>query len=55
MVPSVPEIGALIARMLLPRRFATPFVLAWSYWRRHHQARAAEAHYRTRGHLQTQL
>jgi hypothetical protein len=28
------------------------FVLAWSRWRRRHQARAAQAHYRCQQHSQ---
>ena len=55
LVPSVPEIRTLIARMPLPRRFARPFILAWSLWRRSHQAHAAEAHYRKRNRFQMQL
>jgi len=46
--PSVPEIRYLIARLLLSRIIRPAFVLAWSAWRRRHQAAAAAAHYRIR-------
>jgi hypothetical protein len=46
-LPSVPEIRYLIARLLL-RPIARPrFVMAWSRWRRQHQAAAADAHRRS--------
>ncbi|MBV8398552.1 MAG: hypothetical protein JOZ17_07415 [Acetobacteraceae bacterium] len=45
-LPSVPEIRYLIARLLLSRITRPAFVLAWSAWRRRHQATAAAAHYR---------
>jgi hypothetical protein len=51
-VPSAAEIRYLLARLLLPSRAAAPFILAWSLWRRQHQAQAATAHYRRH---QTQL
>jgi len=54
LIPSVPEIRTLLARLLLPPRLARPFIFAWSHWRRDHQARAATAHYK-RQRLQTQL
>ena len=46
LLPTVPEIRYLLARLRLrlPRR--TRFVMAWSLWRRRHQAKAAAAHYR---------
>lgn len=44
-LPSVPEIRTLLAWLLRsPMRRAA--VLAWSTWRRRHQQRAAEAHWR---------
>jgi hypothetical protein len=46
--PSVPEIRYLLARLLLTPITQPAFVLAWSFWRRRHQAKAAEAHYRAR-------
>jgi len=49
---SVPEIRYLIARLLLRPPSRPAFVFAWSRWRRHHQARAARAHYRAQNHLQ---
>ena len=46
LLPTVPEIRYLLARLLLrpPRR--ARFIMAWSLWRRKHQAKAAAAHYR---------
>lgn len=37
------------ALMTIPTRTVTT-VLAWSLWRRQHQARARECHYKRRGH-----
>jgi hypothetical protein len=51
-VPSVPEIRILRARLLFHPIARTAFIIAWSSWRRHHQACAAKAHYRKRGHSQ---
>jgi hypothetical protein len=48
LVPTVPEIRYLLARLLLKSPGAPPFIIAWSIWRRRHQARAAEAHYKNR-------
>src|SRR4029453_11779546 len=45
--PSVPEIRYMIARLLLPPIARPTFVRAWSWWRRYHQAPAANAHYRS--------
>ena len=52
LVPSVPEIRYLLARLMLRPPIRPPFVFAWSLWRRHHQAQAAKSHYKSRGHLQ---
>jgi hypothetical protein len=46
LLPSVPEIRSLLARLLLRPPTRTRFIMAWSLWRRHHQAKAAAAHYR---------
>jgi len=43
-LPSVPEIRYLIARLLLAPISRAGYVLAWSRWRRRHQAAAAQAH-----------
>jgi hypothetical protein len=51
-LPSVPEIRYLIARLLLSPIVRTGFILAWSRWRRQHQAKAADAHRRRRSKLQ---
>jgi hypothetical protein len=52
-LPSVPEIRYLIARLLLTPIARARFVLAWSRWRRQHQATAADAH--RRRHIKLQL
>ena len=46
---SVPEVRKLLLRLVWA--FVTPAerVLAWSVWRRRHQHRARECHYRKRG------
>ena len=51
-LPSVPEIRYLIARLLLRPIARSRFVLAWSRWRRRHQAAAADAHRRRQIKLQ---
>jgi hypothetical protein len=51
-LPSVPEIRYLIARLLLRPIAGARFVLAWSRWRRRHQAAAANAHRRRQIKLQ---
>jgi hypothetical protein len=48
LIPSVPEIRYLLARLLLRPPMGTAFVFAWSFWRRIHQLNAAHAHYKTR-------
>jgi hypothetical protein len=48
LVPSVPEIRYLLARILLKPPPGRPFIIAWSLWRRTHQLNAARAHYKTR-------
>ena len=48
LVPSVPEIRYLLARLLLRPPISPAFIIAWSLWRRRHQANAAVAHYRCR-------
>jgi hypothetical protein len=46
LLPTMPEIRVLIAKLLLPPPLRRPFILAWSDWRRRHQISAAEAHYK---------
>ena len=46
LLPTVPEIRYLLARLLLRPPIRTRFIMAWSLWRRKHQAKAAAAHYR---------
>jgi len=52
LLPSVPEIRYLLARLILRPRGAARFILAWSLWRRQHQLGAAKAHYRRRHETQ---
>ena len=52
LVPSVPEIRYLLARLLLRPPVSTAFVFVWSFWRRTHQFNAARAHYKTREKMQ---
>jgi hypothetical protein len=53
LVPTTAEIRYLLARLLLKPPIASTFIMAWSLWRRRHQANAASAHYRQR--TKTQL
>ena len=46
LVPSVPEIRYLLARILIRPPSRKPFILAWSLWRRRHQANATISHYK---------
>jgi hypothetical protein len=55
LIPSAPEIKTILARLVFPPPLARAFVFGWSLWRRVHQAHAAEAHYRARHRIQTQL
>jgi hypothetical protein len=52
LVPSVPEIRYLLARLVLFAPTQKPFIIAWSLWRRQHQAAATLCHYRRRGYAQ---
>lgn len=52
LVPSVPEIRYLLARILIFPPTQKPFIIAWSLWRRRHQAVAAICHYKRRGNVQ---
>ncbi len=52
LLPSVPEIRSLLARLLLRPPIRTRFIMAWSLWRRRHQAEAAAAHYRRQAKTQ---
>jgi hypothetical protein len=52
LVPSVPEIRYLLARILIFPPTQKHFIIAWSLWRRRHQAAAAICHYKRRGHAQ---
>lgn len=49
MIPlTVPEIRHLLVRLYLREQADPTEVLAWSDWRRKHQARARRYHFRTR-------
>jgi hypothetical protein len=52
LLPSVPEIRYLFARLLIRPPISTAFVIAWSLWRRRHQAAAAQSHYKTHSKIQ---
>jgi len=52
-VLSVPEIRRLLAALLWRLAGDPPAVLAWSTWRRCHQARARRCHYQRR-HARTE-
>ena len=52
LLPTVPEIRYLLARVLLRPPIRTRFIMAWSVWRRQHQAKAAAAHYRRQAKTQ---
>ncbi|PZR42044.1 MAG: hypothetical protein DI523_31995 [Paraburkholderia fungorum] len=46
---SVQEILRLLCRLLWRGAHSIEYVLAWSTWRRRHQYRAQQCHYRRRG------
>ncbi len=53
---SVAEIRKLLWRLVWAVKPTVKFILGWSVWRRHHQARARECHYKRRlDHLEQQL
>ncbi len=52
LVPSVPEIRYLLARILIFPPTQKSFIIAWSLWRRRHQAAATIGHYKRRIHAQ---
>jgi hypothetical protein len=52
LLPSVPEIRYLVARILLRPPISTSFIIAWSLWRRQHQANTAIAHYKRQSNVQ---
>jgi hypothetical protein len=51
----VPEIRRLFWRLILALQQTAQQILAWSRWRRWHQAVAQYYHYKLRGALVTQL
>jgi hypothetical protein len=44
----VPEVRRLLVALVWTTSVEPGLVLAWSYWRRRHQARARRAHYQRR-------
>jgi len=52
LVPSVPEIRYLLARILIFPPTQKPFIMAWSVWRRRHQCAATFSHYKSRLKMQ---
>jgi hypothetical protein len=46
LLPSVPEIRYLLARLMLRPPIAADAIMVWSLWRRRHQLSAAKAHYK---------
>jgi hypothetical protein len=52
MVPTVPEIGYRLARLLLRPPISTSFVIALSLWRRNHQLDAAISRHKRHPNLQ---
>ena len=50
---TVPEVRRLLTRLVWTENQLPDFILSWSWWRRRHQARARQCHYKTRlSHLQ---
>ena len=45
---TVPEVRRLLWRLVWRTRAPPEFVLAWSRWRRRHQAQARRCHYQRR-------
>ena len=45
----MPEVRTLLLRLVWDRLTPAEQALAWSEWRRAHQQRARECHYRKRG------
>jgi hypothetical protein len=45
---TVPEVRRLLVALVWTTAVTPGFVLAWSRWRRRHQARARRAHYQRR-------
>ena len=45
---TVPEVRRLLTRLIWAESQPPNFVLYWSWWRRHHQAKARQCHYKRR-------
>lgn len=46
---SVPELRKMLTRLVWPGHHGIEHALHWSSWRRRHQYRACQCHYRRRG------
>ena len=45
---TVPEVRHLLTRLIWTENQPPDFILYWSWWRRHHQARPQQCHYKRR-------
>ena len=45
---TVPEVRRLLTRLVWTEKQVPDFILSWSWWRRRHQARARQCHYKRR-------
>ena len=45
---TVPEVRRLLTRLVWTESQPPDFILYWSWWRRRHQARAQQCHYKRR-------
>ena len=52
LVPTVPEIRTLLARLVFKPSHKPSDIIQWSLWRRKHQASAAISHYKRRQNSQ---
>ena len=52
LVPAVPEIRTLLARLAFTPSQRPSDIIQWSLWRRKHQANAAISHYKRRQNSQ---
>ena len=45
---TAPEVRRLLTRLVWTENQLPDFILSWSWWRRRHQARARQCHYKRR-------
>ena len=48
MTLKAPEVRRLLTRLVWTEKQVPDFILSWSWWRRRHQARARQCHYKRR-------